>query len=347
MRYSVIIPAYECADTIENTVTSIFNSGLSDFEIILVNDGSKDSTPEICDSLAEKHKEIVCIHKENGGVSSARNKGIDASRGEYILFMDSDDGYEKNSLLSVSEILDTHNPDLLIFGLSFDYYKKNTIYRSDKMIYKGEGITSPCDWSKDFLRMFQDNALSSACTKIFKSEIIKKNNLNYKEDVFIMEDFLFVLDYLKYTDKIYLLPEAIYRYRQPDDETKAYTRINKVENLNTYLEPFCNSMENIKNHLKDGYNLDFHQGDKVLFSLFSIFISQKAFYADTDTLRDLSETIKNSRWANYDTDDVLINDLKNESFKTIINRHKKIQLRHKIAVAVKKNPLYQKLRGNS
>ena len=346
MKYSVIIPAYQCADTIESTVNSILNSGLSDFEIVIVNDGSPDSTPEICEVLSQKHSQVIYINKENGGVSSARNKGIDVARGEYILFMDSDDGYDENSLCSVAKILDTHNPDLLIFGLSFDYYKNKSIYRSDKLIYKGEGIITPPDWSQNFLQMFRDNALSSACTKIFKSDVIKKNNLKFNENVFIMEDFLFVLDYLKYTDRIYLLPQAIYRYRQPDDEIRVYTRMEKVDNLNTYLNPFYTSVESIASYLKENYNIDFPQGEEVLFSLFSMLMSQKAFYADINTLKNLSEILKNSPWASYKTDDVLISDLKNENFKTIIKRHKKIQLRHKIAVTIKKNTIYQKLKGN-
>lgn len=346
MKYSVIIPAYQCADTIENTVTGVLNSGLTDFEIIIINDGSKDTTPEICDALAKKHSEVVCIHKENGGVSSARNKGIDVANGEYILFMDSDDSYENNGLCGLNEILDTHYPDLLIFGLSFDYYKNNEIYRSDKLVYKGEGICTPDIWSNDFLQMFRDNALSSACTKVFKREIIKNNNLRYNENVFIMEDFLFVLDYLRYTDKIYFLPRALYRYHQPDDELRAYARTDRINDLNSYLNPFCKSMENLKKHLQDNYKLDFPKGEEVLFNLFSMLLSQMAFYADTNTLKDLSKTLTNSLWANYPTDDALINDLKNQNFKAIIKRHKKTQLRHKIAVTVKKSVVYQKIRGN-
>ncbi len=346
MKYSVIIPAYQCANTIEQTVNSVLNSGLSDFEIILVNDGSNDSTPEICDSLAQNYTEVICIHKENGGVSSARNRGIEESTGEYILFMDSDDSYDTNGLKNACEICEKQKPELLIFGLSFDYYKDANIYRRDELIYPGKNPLLPSQWAKDFENLFQHNAISSACNKIFKAKTIKENNIVFNKDIFLMEDFLFVLQYLKYVETIHFLPEAIYRYRQPDDESRAFTRIERIADLNAYLQPFYNSIENLAVYLKDNFKTDFTEGEKVLFNLHSMLISQKAYYADEKSLKSLSETIKNGRFANYNTDDILINDLKNENYKAIIKRHKKIQLRHKIAVAVKKNPLYRKLRGN-
>ena len=346
MKYSVIIPAFQCADSIESTVNSVLNSGLTDFEIIIVDDGSKDNTPDICDNLEKNYSQVTCIHKENGGVSSARNRGIDAAQGEYILFMDSDDGYESGALSNATEIIEKNSPDLLIFGLSFDYYKGDTIYRSDKLIYPAEGTVSPSEWSSCFSEMFDYNALSSACNKIFKTQIIKNKKIRFNKDVFLMEDFLFVLDCLRYTENISLLPEAVYRYRQPDDEMRAYTRMNRIDDLNDYLAPFYNSMESLENSLKENYDLNFPQGDKVLFRLYSMLLSQKAYYADLGTLKKISESLKSSRWADYDSDDILIKDLKHGNFRKILNRYKKIQLRHKIAVSVKKTRIFQALRGN-
>lgn len=346
MKYSVIIPAYQCASTIEETVTSVLNSGFKDFEIIIVNDGSKDNTKEVCDNLAKHHPEIVCIHKENGGVSSARNRGIQESKGDYILFMDADDSYDKDGIKEACDICEKQNPELLIFGLSFDYYKDSHIYRRDELVYPEDKPLSPLQWANDFDSLFQHNALSSACNKIFKAEIIKENKLLFNQNIFLMEDFLFVLHYLKHIETIHFLPKAVYRYRQPDDETRAFTRVERVADLNAYLQPFYNSIEELESYLKDNYKTDFSEGERVLFELYRTLISQKAYYADESTLSALSETIENGRFKNYNTDDILINDLKNKNFKTIIKRHKKIQLRHKIAVKVKKTAIYQKLTGN-
>ena len=346
MKYSVIIPAYNCEKTIENTVNSVLKSGLSDFEIIIINDGSKDSTKTICDELSKKHNEITCIHKENEGVSSARNRGIDEAKGEYILFMDSDDTYESRGFIKVCELLEENNPDLLVFGLSFDYYKNNSVYRSDILAYTHEGVFEPAQWSNDFINLFDCNSLSSACNKIFKAQIVKENNLRFNKDVFLMEDFLFVLGYLKYTKNILFIKDALYHYHQPDDDMRVYTRMDRIPDINNYLTPFYNIEETLSLSLKENFNISFPQGEEVLFALYRILISQKAYYADVETLKLLSETIKNGRFSDYVTDDVLINDLKNENYKTIIKRHKKIQLRHKVAVTVKKTALYQKLKGN-
>lgn len=346
MKYSVIIPAFHCANSIESTVNSVLNSGLTDFEIIIVDDGSKDNTPDICDNLEKNYSQVTCIHKENGGVSSARNCGIDATKGEYILFVDSDDTLDTNGLANATKLIEKHKPDVLIFGLSFDYYKNKSLYRRDELVYKEECSLKPSQWSTVFYDLFNVNALSPVWNKFYKSEIIKNNHLRFQKDVFIMEDFLFVTDYLRYTDKIYLLPEIIYRYRQPDDEMRAYTRMNRIDDLNDYLAPFYNSMESLENSLKENYDLNFPQGDKVLFRLYSMLLSQKAYYADLSTLKKISETLKSSRWVDYDSDDILIKDLKDGNFRKILNRYKKIQLRHKIAVSVKKTRIFQALRGN-
>ncbi|MBO5461801.1 MAG: glycosyltransferase family 2 protein [Clostridia bacterium] len=346
MKYSVIIPAFQCADSIENTVKSVLDSGLKDFEIIIVDDGSKDGTEDICDRLEKKHSQVTCIHKENGGVSSARNRGIDAAQGEYILFIDSDDTLDTNGLTNAAKLIEKHKPDMLIFGLSFDFYKNNSLYRRDEFAFKEECLLHPSQWSAVFHELFSINALSPVWNKFYKSEIIKNNYLVFQKDVFIMEDFLFVTDYLRHTDNIYLLPEIIYRYRQPDDETRIYTRLNRINDLNAYLTPFYNSMENLEIALKEKYDLDFHEGEKVLFNLYRMILSQKASCSGIAGLKKLSETLNTGKWADYDSDDILIRDLKAGKFCAILVRYKKIHLRHKIAVSVKKTKLFQALFEN-
>lgn len=346
MRYSVIIPAYNCENTIANTVKSVLDSGLSDFEIIIVDDGSKDNTGAVCDKLSQEHKEIKCIHKENSGVSSTRNRGIDEAKGEYILFMDADDTVDPCSLKTPCQIISECNPDMLIFGLSFDYLNGNKIYRRDELVYPTEGLFTQEQWSKIFLDLFENNSLSPVWNKFYKAEIIKKNNIRFNDSVFLMEDFLFVLDCMNKTEKIYLHNKVIYRYYQPEDATRAYSRVARVSDINAYTEPFAKSISELTSTLKEAHNVNFSQGEEVLFELYKMFIKQKAYYADVDALKALSQTIKNGRFADYNTDDILINDLKSKNYKTIIKRHKKIQLRHKIAITVKKTTLYQKLRGD-
>ena len=134
MLFSVIIPAYNCEETIENTVDSIAESGIIDYEILIIDDGSTDKTGSICDSLSQKMPSVRCIHQINAGVSAARNCGIENSQGEYILFFDADDSLDSNSLCNAVRTVEIERPDMLIFGMRFDYYHREHIYRRDSLI---------------------------------------------------------------------------------------------------------------------------------------------------------------------------------------------------------------------
>ena len=112
MRFSIIVPAYNAANTLIRCVDSILTQTFQDYEAILVNDGSTDNTKEIIDEYARKDARIIALHKSNGGVSSARNEGIKAARGEYIVFIDADD-YINNTYL---ENFNKSNADLIICG---------------------------------------------------------------------------------------------------------------------------------------------------------------------------------------------------------------------------------------
>ena len=100
MFFSVIIPIYNVEDYLEQCVNSVLNQTYKDLEIILVNDGSKDKCPEMCDDFAKKDERILVLHKKNGGLSSARNFGMDHASGKYILFLDSDDYWSEKEALN-------------------------------------------------------------------------------------------------------------------------------------------------------------------------------------------------------------------------------------------------------
>ena len=111
-KVSIIVPVYNTEKYLARCIDSILAQTFTDFELILVNDGSKDNSGKICDEYAQKDSRIVVIHKENGGVSSARNKGIDVAQGEWISFVDSDDWISSDFLSSF-----TYDADLMICGI--------------------------------------------------------------------------------------------------------------------------------------------------------------------------------------------------------------------------------------
>ena len=116
IKFSIIIPVYNMGKSIENTVKTLLNQKYDNYEIILVDDGSKDDSSQICDELATKYKKIKTIHTINQGSGPARNCGIDIATGEYIYFPDADDLVDENALNVFAEVLKEKKYDLIVFG---------------------------------------------------------------------------------------------------------------------------------------------------------------------------------------------------------------------------------------
>lgn len=238
MLFSVIIPVYNCKNSLKNTVYSVLNSGLFDFEILIIDDGSTDGTSEICDFMEKKFDNIYCIHQKNSGVSAARNCGIKTVQGEYILFIDADDTVNEGMLKNAAEIVQKTTPDMLLFGLSFDYYFHEKLYRRDELVYSQEGILNRAQWSSKFMELYNCNAISPVWNKFIRRDILIEKRIQFHENLIEMEDFLFVIQCFKYCDNIYVLPEVIYRYRQSEDEKNTYNRLIKISSLSDYMKPF-------------------------------------------------------------------------------------------------------------
>ena len=134
---SVIVPVYKVEEYVKPCINSILAQSFTDFELILVDDGSPDQCGVICDSFAEKDSRIIVIHKENGGLSDARNKGIDIAKGEYLTFIDSDDLIHRDYLKTLYTLITDNNADISAcrFENFFD----------DQSIYKDKGFTSGSD----------------------------------------------------------------------------------------------------------------------------------------------------------------------------------------------------------
>ena len=133
MQFSIVIPVYNVAPYLRECVDSVLAQNSTDYEIILVDDGSTDNSPAICDEYAEKYSQIKVIHKTNGGLSDARNFGIKKAQGDYLMFLDSDDFWNReNVLLDLHNIIKENNPDLIIHELSSFYNSEKIILRKFK-----------------------------------------------------------------------------------------------------------------------------------------------------------------------------------------------------------------------
>lgn len=203
-KVSIIVPIYNTAKFLPRCIDSILAQTFIDFELILVNDGSKDNSGNICDEYAKKDSRIVVIHQENGGVSSARDKGLDVAQGEWISFVDSDDFVSHNYIST----LFNETSDLTICGVSI--INENTLIEN-RIKPKNELINSNYIAYK-LKKLYSKDYFISPCAKLFRAAIIYKHNLRFREKIIFAEDALFVYEYIKYARCILLKSNMIYNY---------------------------------------------------------------------------------------------------------------------------------------
>lgn len=202
---SVIVPVYKVEDYLKRCVDSVLNQSYENLEIILVDDGSPDNCGEICDEYARQDNRVKVIHKENGGLSSARNVGIKIATGEYISFIDSDDWVDKDFIQKLRNALIQEKSDMS--ACLFCRTKGNEGQRA-KFDKKIEIITN-----KKYYNVLSENTYAGYATnKLFKREIIINNNLLFDEKIFNGEDFPFTLEYTKYVNKVSFIKQDLYYY---------------------------------------------------------------------------------------------------------------------------------------
>lgn len=236
IKYSIIIPVYGCEKYLEPCVKSVIKQkGNHSYEIILVDDGSKDSSGEIADQLAQQYEQVKTVHKKNGGAASARNRGIKEAKGKYIIFIDGDDTVDENLLDIVNKELETNEHAMVIFGMSFDYYRNDVFERCDKLSCSHNGIYTLNELFFEYKDFFFDNALSSACNKVFMLDKIKNNNLLFEEGMTLYEDYDFVLRYMMCVEFVICLNNIFYHYRNILEDTHINYRVLNLSNLQANL----------------------------------------------------------------------------------------------------------------
>ena len=201
---SIVVPIYKVEKYLPRCIESILGQTYTNFELILVDDGTPDRSGIICDRYAEKDSRIRVIHKENGGVSTARNAGIDAAKGEWITFVDSDDWVKENYLEVLVSPLDFDDYDMTIGVLEWRAISCQT------QEYDGFSITTGESYKIE--RALNGSELLGPWLKLFSLNTIKNNGLRFSEGITLGEDAIFVAKYLKCCKKIYMTGKAIYCY---------------------------------------------------------------------------------------------------------------------------------------
>ena len=241
-KYSFIVPVYNSGPYLEPCVSSLLAQTCQNFEILLIDDGSTDGSGAVCDRLGETHPQIRVFHKENGGVASARNFGIDQAEGEFLLFIDGDDTVEPDYLECANRLLQDHTIDMVVMGMSFDFYEHGVLIRNE-VHAMNDGIMERKAWRESVLELFAANSLSSSCNKVLSAKCIKKHNLRFDEQLILYEDLHFSINYSKYVDRIAFISHGYYHYRINLDNNRYYKRISDTDRVNLMLQELRTSME--------------------------------------------------------------------------------------------------------
>lgn len=252
---SVIVPIYNASSFLNKCISSIINQTYSQLEIILVNDGSTDNSLEICNLYANNDKRIKIINKENGGVSSARNMGIEAATGRYLVFIDADDYIEKNMFEVLADDLFKYDVDLSMCG-----YKNVDI--NGNILFVSESLKEKYFDDKTFKHyLFQPNYYREIlCNKLFKLDIIKNNNIRFREDIHINENIVFILDFAHYARKYVYDNEILYNFVQHKNSAlNEKFNLKKVSVLSSYVRLLEYKLElDVLNKIKYKYLFEGH-----------------------------------------------------------------------------------------
>ena len=242
-KVSIIMPVYNVEKYIHASINSVLNQTYKDYELILVDDGSPDACPQICDNYSDKYRYIHTIHKKNGGLSSARNAGVEMASGEYILFLDSDDTILPETLEKVVTKAEETGADVTIFGMHVTTSVDGVIVGEDLRNHDEAFFSSRDEVEKNFVKMNDELMWNHPVDKLYKKCIITDNNV--RADSFydrVCEDTVFLLDLFPYVNSICVVCGCYYEYAirntqsivvsyLPDRYEKLYGRFKKTSKV--------------------------------------------------------------------------------------------------------------------
>lgn len=226
MKISIIVPIYKVEKYINQCVDSIISQTYEDIEIILVDDGSPDNCPAICDKYAKSDNRIRVIHKHNGGLISARKAGLKASTGKYVCFVDGDDWIELDMYKNIADSIENTEADCIITQFFFDYPNKpvKSEYKLNKKYYIRSEIEKEIFPTMLFDNQYYRFGIFPNCwSKVFKRELLEKHLPDTDERIRMGEDIAFTYPCLMECQSIAFVDKALYHYRiNPESMTKAY-----------------------------------------------------------------------------------------------------------------------------
>lgn len=258
---SILMPVYNSQEFIKNSIKSVINQTLNNWELIIVNDGSKDKSAQVCDEFSKLDKRIKVIHQDNKGVSYTRNLLINNAKGKYIGFVDSDDYIDKDMFENLIKKIEIYDSDLVVCGIVEEKI-------NDRVgINKVSNRYYPKDYMKvnemDYLIFDYINSklFNSLCNKLYKREIISKNNIKFNSNFENGEDFIFNLEYMKKINNLVFCEEEFYHYIRKENNSITHKYVGdmyeKGIQIHKELEKFLKDMgfynDNNKNILEENH----------------------------------------------------------------------------------------------
>ncbi|MDO4153986.1 MAG: glycosyltransferase family 2 protein [Clostridia bacterium] len=217
--FTVIMPVYNVENYVETAVESVLCQSFSDFELLLIDDCSPDKSGEICDSLAAKDARIRVVHlPQNGGLSHARNTGLDMAVGEYIAFMDSDDVIDTDTLQSGYTALQKNSADAVVFGMREEYFDaKGVLSKTYFLAYGQELYLDNLEQvHREIIHLEEKTLYGYACNKFYRRDAITSFDIRF-QNIPLIEDILFNIDFFEHAVSLNVLNTTPYCYKKRID----------------------------------------------------------------------------------------------------------------------------------
>lgn len=241
-KFSVVVPVYKVEKYLRECVDSILAQNFDDFEVLLVDDGSPDGCPRICDEYAEKNNSVKVIHKSNGGLSDARNAGTLEAAGEYLVYVDSDDFWDSKDLLKDLEaaIRKYEKPDVVMFQ-GKKYFEANGLVEIDNEY--DTGYINSHSVAESFSKMLHEQSYSmSACTKAIKREMLLERNIFFEKGL-LGEDLDWFLKLITRVNSLRAIETSCYVYRIRKGSITTSPSYKLVNDVMSTIEKWCSQLE--------------------------------------------------------------------------------------------------------
>ncbi len=207
-KVSIIVPIYNAEKVVDRCIQSILKQTYQDFELLLMDDGSRDSSGEICDRAAEEDSRVRVIHKENSGVSDTRNQALKLATGEYIQFLDADDWITENATELFVRTMEQNDVDMVIS----DFYRVNGENVAKKGAIEKDGLMTLKEFTGELITRPADFYYGVLWNKFFKRSVLEEYDIHMDENISWCEDFIFNLEYFKHCKNVFVLKVPLYYY---------------------------------------------------------------------------------------------------------------------------------------